>query len=244
MILSESHVDNAVHAALEELKKAGVSFDSDEYCIFNERLTEFLTDECQMDVVESVTFNDLKDDQWMSWMELAREAQIDRGDDPETISSEDTEKEAEHLFGLHDGYLPVSETTSASTADFDKIAKAYAANFLFDLESGDRNHDVAKVLPPEGIFDAVILSSSLNIHVNAVGYELEPYWPFLSEDNALEILEDARTAIESVLKRLSTGCNAKSVTDASSKDLWLNDDIQFPRLLAEIGATVDISEQS
>lgn len=218
MILSESQVDNAVHAALEELKKAGVSFDSDEYCIFNKRLTEFLTDECQMDVVESVTFNDLKDDQWMSWMELARETQIDRGYDPETISSEDTEKEAERLFGLHDGYLPVSETTSASTADIDKIAKAYAANFVFDLESGDRNADVAKVLPPDGIFDAVQLSSSLNIHVNAVEYELEPYWPFLSEDNALEIMEDARTAIKSALNDFRPGCTTTSHTDKTAKD--------------------------
>ncbi|MEG3764906.1 hypothetical protein [Alteromonas sp. 14N.309.X.WAT.G.H12] len=68
---------------------------------------------------------------------------------------------------------------------------------MFDLGSDERN--AVKALSPDAIFDAVQLSSSLTINVDNTEYDLEPYWPYLSEDNALEILEDMRTAIESEL---------------------------------------------
>lgn len=199
MILSASHVDNAVHVALEELKKTGVSFDSDEYCILNERLTDFLTDDCHINVVESFSFTHLQEDQFMAWMKLARKCQEDRGENTETISSEETEKEAAHLFELHNGYLPASDSLPGKV-DIEKAAKAHAANIMFDLQSGEQNADVAKVLSPEEIYDAVQLSASLNIHVDAVGYELEPYCSYLTHDDVIQVLVDLKTGFESELQ--------------------------------------------
>lgn len=107
MVVSEALVDSAVKAALGELKKkAGVSFDSDEHAILTEKMSDFLVDDCEIDILTMFAFGDLKEDQWMSWLELAREAQESRGEETETISSEDTEREAEHLFALHNGELP------------------------------------------------------------------------------------------------------------------------------------------
>lgn len=86
-----------------------------------------------------------------------------------------------------------------SKASIEKSSKAAAANCLFDLESGERNAEIKAVLSPDAIFDAVQLSSSLIINVDETEYELEPYWPYLSEDGALEILGDVCMAIESEL---------------------------------------------
>ncbi|WP_035477977.1 hypothetical protein [Aliagarivorans taiwanensis] len=106
MIITGSLVDKALNAALDTLKQAGVSFDADEYGILHERLTDFLTDDCEIKIQETVTFDDLQGDQWMSWMALARQAQEDRGENIESITSEETEQQAEQLFTLHNGELP------------------------------------------------------------------------------------------------------------------------------------------
>jgi hypothetical protein len=81
----------------------------------------------------------------------------------------------------------------------ERASKAAAANCMFDLESEDLNADVAKALEPDAIFDAVQASSSLDITIGEQEYALEPYWSFLSEDNATEILGDMQTAIESAM---------------------------------------------
>lgn len=81
----------------------------------------------------------------------------------------------------------------------EKTSKAAAATCLFDLESGEINDEVKKALSPEMIFDATTLLGSLSIAVDDKTYELIPYWPFLTEDNALEIMQDLQTAIEQEL---------------------------------------------
>jgi len=83
---------------------------------------------------------------------------------------------------------------------YETLAKAYAAELLFDLKSGEQNIGIAQVLSPACIYDAVQLSSSLSINVNGIGHELVPYWPFLTEDYVLEIMEDMKASIEGALK--------------------------------------------
>lgn len=80
-----------------------------------------------------------------------------------------------------------------------KQAKADAANFLFDLESGDKNIDVASALSAETIYDAVLLSGSLTITVDGETHHLESYYPSMDEDMALELLQDAQASTENSL---------------------------------------------
>ncbi|MEG3764911.1 hypothetical protein [Alteromonas sp. 14N.309.X.WAT.G.H12] len=102
--LSDSHVDKAVRAALEELKKAGVSFDSRKVDILKENLTEFLVEDCAIDVI---AFEDLNEENLLLWVELAREKQ---GEDLDAISLEETERQAKELYRFHDGRLPEPES--------------------------------------------------------------------------------------------------------------------------------------
>lgn len=54
-----------------------------------------------------------------------------------------------------------------------KRSEADAASFMFYLQSGDKNKDVAKVLTANEIYDAVILSSSLSFEVDGHNYEVQ-----------------------------------------------------------------------
>ena len=51
MKISDDHIDNAVHAAMKELRKSGYYFTTEQYMHLNERITVFLTDDCDLDVV-------------------------------------------------------------------------------------------------------------------------------------------------------------------------------------------------
>lgn len=75
-------------------------------------------------------------------------------------------------------------------------SEADAASFLFDLQSGDKNSEVAEKLSAKTIYDAVTLSSSLTIEVDGETYSLEPYYPQIDEDTALEMLQDVQSSIE------------------------------------------------
>jgi hypothetical protein len=77
-----------------------------------------------------------------------------------------------------------------------KQSKASAANFLFGLESGEMNSEAAKDLTANDIYDAVITSSSLSIEVNGKHYSIEPYYSFIGEETALEMLSDLQSTIE------------------------------------------------
>ncbi|MEE8058388.1 MAG: hypothetical protein V3T17_11220 [Pseudomonadales bacterium] len=74
-----------------------------------------------------------------------------------------------------------------------------AAIFLFDLSSGDLNSEVSKNLTAHDIYMAVTLSSSLKFEVDNETYAVIPYYPFLNDDDALELLADVRSRIEDSL---------------------------------------------
>ena len=219
MIISETHVDNIVHAVSGKLGRAGLHMDSDLLSDLNDTLTAFFNDKCDIAIQETVSFEELSGEQWMVWMALAREAQDDRGDSPESISPEETETQAHHLYSLHDGLLPILTKRKAIThpsttpESIIKASKVAAANCIFDLASGEQNRQASDVLTPETIIDAVQLSSSLNIDVDGKHYALEPYWPFINEDNTLEILEDVRNTLESELLR-----QHKALTQSTMED--------------------------
>lgn len=50
MNISDDHIDNAVHAAIKELKKSGYYFTTDQYMCLNDRITTFLQEDCGLDV--------------------------------------------------------------------------------------------------------------------------------------------------------------------------------------------------
>lgn len=80
-----------------------------------------------------------------------------------------------------------------------ELSKRDAANFMFDLKDGELNQEAANELSATTIYDAVMLSSSLAIEVDGKQYELEPYFPHLTHDDALAMLQDVQSSIESSL---------------------------------------------
>ena len=219
MIISESHLDSIVHAVSQKLGNVGIELDSDLLSDLNDTLTVFLSDNCDVTTQETVSFAELSGEQWIAWMELARDAQVDRGETCESISSEKTEQEAENLFGLHDGIIPVYHKnrpvtlSSTTTESIVKASKTAAANCVFDLKSEEKNAQTSKALSPDTIFDAVQLSSSLDVNVDGQRYLIEPYWPFISDDNALEILEDVRHSVEAELLRQHNALTQSTMED-------------------------------
>lgn len=75
-------------------------------------------------------------------------------------------------------------------------AEAEAASFLFDLNSGETNADVAEELTPHQIYIGVVLAGALTFEVSGNRYTVEPYYQGLSEDDALAMLQDVRSQIE------------------------------------------------
>lgn len=219
MIISESHLDSIVHAVSQKLGNVGIELDSDLLSDLNDTLTVFLSENCDVTTQETVSFAELSGEQWIAWMELARDAQSDRGESGESISSEETEREAEHLFGLHEGIIPVCQKNKAVTLSSKtpesiiKASKTAAANCVFDLESEEKNAQASEALTAETIFDAVQLSSSLGVNVDGQRYLIEPYWPFISDDNALEILEDVRHSVEAELLRQHNDLTQSTMED-------------------------------
>lgn len=102
--------------------------------------------------------------------------------------------------------LPVDGiNTSAPTQDTDENlaiahqAESAAAKFLFDLESGELNADVAAKLSPHEIYMGCTLASSLSFVTNGKTYSVVPYYAGMSDEVALELLEDVKASIESEL---------------------------------------------
>jgi hypothetical protein len=78
----------------------------------------------------------------------------------------------------------------------EKLSKADAAISIFDLESEELNKEVAALLSPDAIYDAVSLSSSLTINIEGEEYTLEPYLDTLSEDDVLGELQSFQSILE------------------------------------------------
>lgn len=76
------------------------------------------------------------------------------------------------------------------------LAKNASMDFLFDFE-GERNQ-VPEGMTKSGLFDALELCGELEFAIDGQTITLEPYGSF-NEDNALEVLEDAKTHIEAAL---------------------------------------------
>ncbi len=106
MHISESNLDDSVHLLADFLKRLGIELNEENMTTFNNELSSVLNDSFGIVTQQNVEFKDLLGDQWMAWMNLARDVQTGRGDDPEQISSEEAEREAGHLFALHGGILP------------------------------------------------------------------------------------------------------------------------------------------
>ncbi|HDY8122814.1 TPA: hypothetical protein RQK91_004217 [Vibrio vulnificus] len=141
---------------------------------------------------------------------------------------------------LVDAIQEHEKESTFKAVSIEKASKSAAATCMFDLESEELNADIIGVLSPDLIFDAVQLFSSLTINIDNIEYELKPYWPYLSEDNALEILEDMRTAIESELTRqykTFTDCCENSKSDKLQLDFSLKDECAS-KLKEEMGEAV------
>ena len=57
MNIPDDHIDNAVHAAIKELRKSGYYFTTDQYMCLNDRITAFLQEDCGLDVVPGQQVN-------------------------------------------------------------------------------------------------------------------------------------------------------------------------------------------
>jgi len=101
---------------------------------------------------------------------------------------------------MSDQVLSNKEYNQFRESEFGKTlisqSEADAASFLFDLQSGEKNSVVAEKLTPKEIYTAVSLASSLSFEINGVNYYLEPYYSEMSEQVALEVLQDSQTSIE------------------------------------------------
>jgi|TARA_Y100000780_G_C13358269_1_gene291784 hypothetical protein len=51
MKILDKHIDNAVHAAIKELKKSGHYFTGAQYCQLNEHISTFMREDCDVDVM-------------------------------------------------------------------------------------------------------------------------------------------------------------------------------------------------
>jgi hypothetical protein len=179
--------------------------------------------------------SDLSETEGVRWSELHKKGNGSELDGEELLEFlELTSSEGQtHIYyhriqarKLVDSIQEYEKGANLQANSIDKASRSAAAKCLFDLKSEERNVDVVNVLSAEAIFDAVQLSSSLTINVDNVVYELEPYWPYLSPDIALEIIEDIRTAIESELTT-----QYKSLTESSSH--FDNDKRQIPFTLQD-----------
>jgi hypothetical protein len=190
------------------------------------------------DTYEWEAKSDLSESDGISWSELLQKSnngEVDGEELSEFLELTSPEGQT-HIYyhriqarKLVDSIQEYEKEANLKAISIDKASKSAAATCLFDLESEHRNADVAKVLSPDAIFDAVQLSSSLTINVDNVEYELEPYWPYLSQDNALEILEDMHTAIESELTtqyKLLTESSSHSDDDKSQLTFTLKDECE------------------
>jgi len=104
---------------------------------------------------------------------------------------------------MSDQVLSNKEYNQFRESEFGKTlisqSEADAASFLFDLQSGEKNSVVAEKLTPKEIYTAVSLASSLSFEINGVNYYLEPYYSEMSEQVALEVLQDTQTSLENSL---------------------------------------------
>lgn len=81
-------------------------------------------------------------------------------------------------------------------------SEADAASFLFDLQSGELNADVAEHFTAHEIYMAVTLAGSLSFEASNTRYTVTPYYQNLNEDDALAMLQDVQATIESSLINL------------------------------------------
>jgi hypothetical protein len=108
MLISETLLNNIVHSINEQLNLAGIDLNPEALYSLNDSMTSFFADSCNIDVKEVVSFRELRDKQQQAWMELARQTQEERGDNPEYIASEALDLAAQSLFLAHEGLLPVN----------------------------------------------------------------------------------------------------------------------------------------
>lgn len=204
MHISKDYLNNIVLGVSGQLMRVGIELPADALDGFSQLLTSYMGSKCGIEVVEAVSFEQLCCEQLLAWMVVARAIQSFHGVEESAVSSEDTAHEAAALYEKHKGVLPCLPVNGANVPievkeSIELKSKIAAANCLFDLESGELNEKVACSLSPECIYDAVTLSSSLTISVEDEQYILAPYWPFLTEDNAIEILYDINNSVEAVL---------------------------------------------
>ena len=79
------------------------------------------------------------------------------------------------------------------------LSQARAASFLFDLESGDLNSDVAQKLTPHEIYMGCTKASSLTFNHKGVEFVLHPYYSDLSDEAALNLMTDLQVYFEDLL---------------------------------------------
>jgi hypothetical protein len=130
MIITDPHLDQIVHAVNGQLNLAGIDLHPTLLQSLNDTINTFLTDECQVFTKENVSFDDLEEDQWVTWMDFARGLRGKKGVEQ---SSEATESQARALFQLHDGITtPLANGASLTSTTISK--NIYHQPFsLFDL---------------------------------------------------------------------------------------------------------------
>lgn len=192
MIILESQVDRATHAVNTTLKQSAVSLEPEQLCALNDLISNFLTDNCNVQIKEHVTFDELSATQRGVWLEKVKDAPAD-----------EKALRASYLFDRNSGLLPMSEELKKI---IDELSVTASVSLVFDT-GGDENLHIFSSLSMEDIFKQVVGSDDLSVQIGDENESILPYIDSLSHEDAVQLCDNTYDSTRVALEHLCEKCS-------------------------------------